>query len=221
MKTNIDVISIRQRVQFDVFDYTALSAALSGYSKPRDKITKLLASGNIIRIKKGLYCFGDALRKHALSREYLANLIYGPSYVSFKYALAYFGLIPERVDVVTSATTRRSITFDTPVGGFSYRMVTGDRYDCGADLVESTGVSFLIATPEKALVDEVWTDKRLTNPSLGGLVEYLLDDLRIDPGLVAEFDLERLRMIGKAFSSRKIDNLITCVERLWSSSPLS
>ena len=46
-----------------MFDYQALVAALSGYSKPRDKITKLLSSGAIVRIKKGLYCFGEALRK--------------------------------------------------------------------------------------------------------------------------------------------------------------
>ena len=150
-----DILSIRQRIPFDVFDYATLSSALAGYSKPRDKITKLLAGGNVVRIKKGLYCFGDALRKQALSREYLANLIYGPSYVSLGYALAFHGLIPERVETVTSVTTGRSRDFSTPIGNFTYRMLTGRRYECGADLVEADGVSFLIATPEKAISDRI------------------------------------------------------------------
>ena len=213
-----DIVSIRKLIPFDVFDYTVLVSALSDYSKARDKITKLLDSGNIVRIKKGLYCFAETLRKHALSREYVANLIYGPSYVSLEYAMAYHGLIPERVNIVTSVTTRRSRDFDTPFGRFSYRRMTENRYNCAADLAESAGISFLMATPEKALTDKVWTDKRLTNPSVSEIEEYLIDDLRLDPERLAELAGERLRRIGLAFSSRKIDNLIRYVESLRSRS---
>ena len=213
-----DIVSIRKLIPFDVFDYTVLVSALSDYSKARDKITKLLDSGNIVRIKKGLYCFAETLRKHALSREYLANLIYGPSYVSLEYAMAYHGLIPERVNIVISVTTRRSRDFDTPFGRFSYRRMTENRYNCAADLAESAGISFLMATPEKALTDKVWTDKRLTNPSVSEFEEYLIDDLRVDPERIAELAGERLRRIGLAFSSRKIDNLIRYVESLRSRS---
>lgn len=213
-----DIVSIRKLIPFDVFDYTVLVSALSEYSKARDKITKLLDSGNIVRIKKGLYCFAETLRKHALSREYVANLIYGPSYVSLEYAMAYHGLIPERVNIVTSVTTRRSRDFDTPFGRFSYRRMTENRYNCAADLAESAGISFLMATPEKALTDKVWTDKRLTNPSVSEIEEYLIDDLRLDPERLAELAGERLRRIGLAFSSRKIDNLIRYVESLRSRS---
>lgn len=81
---NGDLLSIRKRIPFDVFDYATLVSALSGYRKPRDRITKLLASGNVIRIKKGLYCFGQDMKNEPLSCEYLANLIYGPSYVSLE-----------------------------------------------------------------------------------------------------------------------------------------
>jgi len=116
---------IRRNVEGEVFDYQVLLNALAGYRKPRDKITRLLASGAVVRVKKGLYCFGEAFRKEPLSREYLANLIYGPSYVSLEYALSHHGLIPERVETVTSMTTRRSRHFDTPFGTFSYRMLNG------------------------------------------------------------------------------------------------
>ncbi|MEA3441146.1 MAG: hypothetical protein U9R58_12785 [Chloroflexota bacterium] len=105
---------IRAKIHGEIFDYQVLLYTLSGYRKPRDKITRLLAAGAIVRIKKGLYCFGDPFRKKPISREHLANLIYGPSYISIDYALSYYGLIPERVETITSVTTHRSRDFDTP-----------------------------------------------------------------------------------------------------------
>ena len=57
---------IRGKVSGEVFDYQVLLDALSGYAKPRDKITRLLADGAIVRIKKGLYCFGKAFRRALL-----------------------------------------------------------------------------------------------------------------------------------------------------------
>jgi hypothetical protein len=44
---------------------------------------------NQIRVKKGLYLFGSDYRKGPYSPEIMANKIYGPSYVSREYALAY------------------------------------------------------------------------------------------------------------------------------------
>jgi len=73
-------------------------------TRPRDKISDLLKKGTIIRVKKGLYVFGEDNRKKPYSKEILANLIYGPSYISLDYALQYHGLIPERVEAVTSVT---------------------------------------------------------------------------------------------------------------------
>jgi hypothetical protein len=81
-----EIASIRQTIDMDVFDHQAFLSTLRTYAKPRDKITRLLASGDIVRIKKGLYCFGEAFRRDPICREYLANLIYGPSYVSLNRA---------------------------------------------------------------------------------------------------------------------------------------
>lgn len=88
---------LRKLIGREEFDYPALMSALANYANPRDKVTSLLRQGVIIRVKKGLYVFGDDFRKRPFCRELLANLIYGPSYVSLDYALSYHGLIPERV----------------------------------------------------------------------------------------------------------------------------
>jgi hypothetical protein len=205
---------IRRNVKGEVFDYQVLLDALAGYRKPRDKITRLLASGAIVRLKKGLYCFGEPFRKELLSREYLANLIYGPSYVSLEYALSHHGLIPERVEAVTSVTTRRSRDFDTPFGTFTYRMLKGSRYAVGAILETARKTPFLVASPEKALADKVWTDKAFSGLRLSDYDAYLCEDLRIDRQALSKFDHSRLEVIATAYDSAKIDNLLRYLKRL-------
>jgi predicted transcriptional regulator of viral defense system len=82
-----------------------------------------MRKGVVVRVKKGLYIFGDEYRIRPFSRESLANLIYGPSIISLESALSFHGLIPERVATVTSVTPKRSKRFTTPVGCFVYRQV--------------------------------------------------------------------------------------------------
>ncbi len=205
---------IRAKIHGEVFDYQVLVDALAGYRKPRDKITRLLATGAIVRIKKGLYCFGELFRKEHISREYLANLIYGPSYISAEYALSHYGLIPERVETITSVTTRRSRNFDTPVGVFSYTMLKPSRYAVGAVFDTAGKTPYLTASPEKALVDKVWGDKRFNGRRIVEFDDYLSDDLRIDRGDLSKLDPDRLQAIAKAYDSAKINNLVRHIMRL-------
>jgi len=212
------IIEIRRKIKVDVFDYQALMDALSGYRKPRDKITRFLAGGEIIRIKKGLYCFSEVFRREPIRREYLANLIYGPSYVSLEYALSIYGLIPERVETVTSVTCRRSRNFDTAFGRFSYRMLEISRYSTGATLDSRGSVSFLVASPEKALADKVWTDKRFSGIRMADYAVYLTEDLRIDPNALDRLDLIRLQDVAAAFNSKKINNMVRYLKLIKESS---
>jgi hypothetical protein len=48
-------ISLRLESDTEEFDYTAWMAALSDLAKPHGKITHLLRSGEIIRIKNGVW----------------------------------------------------------------------------------------------------------------------------------------------------------------------
>ena len=203
-----DMAHLRTVIQRDVFDYQQLIECLSHLKKPRDKIRILLRRGDIIRIRKGLYTFGEAYRRSPLSRELLANLIYGPSYISLDYALSYHNLIPERVAVVTSVTVGRSRTYRTFFGDFSYRTLTIFRYATGALLESLDGSSFLIASPEKALIDKVWSDKRFSGTSLTDFGAYLEDDLRIEREQLNTLDFDRLEAINKAYNSQKIGTLL-------------
>jgi hypothetical protein len=175
---------------------------------------RLLDAGDIVRVKKGLYVFGDAYRRALVSRELLANLIYGPSYISLDYALAWHGLIPERVTAVTSVTTGRSRTFTTPFGLFTYRSLPEPRYATGALLRQGEQESFLLASPEKALADKVWDDKRFSGATIAAYEDYLARDLRVDIDRLRLLDGERLEAVRVAYNARKIDRLIRYVDTI-------
>jgi predicted transcriptional regulator of viral defense system len=77
--------------------------------------------GEIIRLKKSLYVVSDKISRKSVSRELVANHLYGASYISFETALAYYGMIPERVYTVRSMTTKRAKNFTTLLGNFEYK----------------------------------------------------------------------------------------------------
>jgi len=186
------------------FDYPALMAALSEYANPRDKVTALLLRGDIIRVKKGLYLFGDQLRRRPYSLELLANLVYGPSFVSLDSALSFHGLIPERVEATTSVATKRPKTFNTPVGSFIYRQAPREYFPLGMDRVEEGDVAFLIAVPERALADKIRDDRRHSLRTQAEAARYLFEDLRIDREEFEQMDPDFLGKLAEAARSRKI-----------------
>jgi len=196
---------IRKAVSQDVFDYTQLMHALNNYSKPRDVVTLLIRKGRLMRIRKGLYIFGEGWRIKEISREMLANLIYGPSVVSLEYALSWHGLIPERVYTITSVASGRSRIFETPLGRYTYRQQSPERLSYGASLQNNPSGNWLLATPLKALADKVWADKSFKPSSPSSFSYYLFDDLRIDENDLARYcNFNTLHELEKVCSIRKV-----------------
>jgi hypothetical protein len=208
-------VDVRTRIQPEIFDYQTLNDALRDLSSPRDKITRLLREGVLIRIKKGLYIFGDRYRRHPYSKELLANLIYGPSYVSLDYALAYHGLIPERVEALTSVTPNRSRRFATPVGLFTYRQIPLSAYEAGMVRVESGPEQvFLIASPEKALADKIVSVRGTHIVSAAEMGRFLENDLRIDAEAIRVLSAEQIDDFSGRYRSRRLRFLSMVVRRL-------
>ncbi|MBW2675016.1 MAG: hypothetical protein JRD89_16660 [Deltaproteobacteria bacterium] len=206
---------IRKQVPFEEFDYQTLMTCLKDYARPRDKISALIRKGHIIRVKKGLYVFGDDFRRSPLSRELLANLIYGPSCVSLDYALHYYGFIPERVEAVTSVTSGRAKRFSSPFGLFIYSRIPLAAYQLDIDRVSlDDGRSFLIATPEKAIADKIAHSRGTGLATQREMEVYLLDNLRIDSETLTPLDPDRIDRIAQACRSRKIRLLAGVIRRL-------
>ena len=206
---------LRANIAGEEFDYHALLDSLQEYDRPRDKITSLLKHGAVVRVKKGIYVFGERYKRRPFSTEVLANMICGPSYISLDYALHYYGLIPERVEAVTSITVSRGRRFSTPVGLFIYHGVPMRAYPIGIDQVEfERGRSFLIATPEKALADKIQADRGTAIRTQAEMRTYLLDSLRIDPEGLGRLNAETISVIADRYRSRKLRLLSGLVRRL-------
>lgn len=206
------ITDLRKQIPEEIFDYQTLILQLKGYSSPRDRITRLIDSGEIIRIRKGLYVFEEAFRRKPLSLHSLANILYGPSYVSLEYALYHYGLIPERVMEITSVTPGRSKRYLTPVGRFSYRHIPLGCFASGMDLiVNDAGSSCLMAVKEKALVDKVHIGPQLR--TISEVERYLLDDLRLSAADLMTFNLARITDYCKEYDSGKSALLVQFFEK--------
>jgi hypothetical protein len=206
--------NLRARVNGEEFDYQTLLDSLKQYGHPRDKITSLLRQKAIIRVKKGIYVFGPKYARRPYSREILANLIYGPSCISLDFALHYHGLIPERVEAVTSVTSGRGRRFHTPVGLFIYRPVPPEAFSVGIDQVEiEGGRSFLIAVPEKAIADKIQDDRGTGIRNQEDMRQYLTQSLRIDAENIGNLHAETVSILAERYGSRKLQLLTKVIRR--------
>ncbi len=205
---------MRRKITGEEFDYQALLDGLREYDRPRDKITALLRKGEIIRVKKGIYVFGERYRRRPFSREVLANMVYGPSYISLETALHHHGLIPEGVEAMTSVTDGRERRFFTPLGLFTYRRIPARAYPIGIDQVEIGGGAFLMATPEKALADKIQAERGLALRNREEMRAYLCENLRIDPDALGRLNAKTISLIADRYRSRKLRLLSGLIAKL-------
>lgn len=166
---------------------------LREYKRPYDKIDYWVKSGDLIQVKKGLYVMGKQFSDKSPNPNLLANQIYGPSYVSMDTALAYHGMIPERVYQVSSVTTKPSKAFDTALGRFDYLHVKPSYYSFGIENYGNpTSGYFMLASPEKALWDKIVLTSGVIFRSKLDVMQFLEEDMRIDLSAVSAWNLEHL-----------------------------
>jgi predicted transcriptional regulator of viral defense system len=194
--------------QFGVIpiDYRTLITILGNYKSPKDKVTRMEKDGEIIRLKKGLFVVAQKNHLQPISKELIANHFYGPSYVSCETALSFYGLIPERVYVTKSITTKRTRSYVTSIGNFEYISLRQDYFAIGIrqEIVENK-YAFMIATPEKALCDMIVTTKGLKIQSMKAMQVYLEEDLRMDISIVQNFNIEIIRQCNSVSNKKKTE----------------
>lgn len=185
-----------------------LKKDLKNYSNKNNKISRDIKNGKLIKIKNGLYetDFNTA-------GYLLASSIYGPSYLSFDFALYYYGLIPEKVVVYTNATfnKKKKKQYNTPFGTFLYRDVPKEVYSVGINLVIEGKYSYQIATPEKALCDKLYTLNPVKN--MTEFEKLLFNDLRIDIQELKKISIENIEEISKKYHSTNVNLLYKYLRR--------
>lgn len=180
-------------------DKLVVMESLQGYASPRSKLTRMLNSKELLHIRRGLYL---AESETPFSLKTLANIIAGPSYVSFESALDYYGFIPERVVNVTSAIygKNKNKRFETPVGSFIYYHIPEAVYFMEYRRLETEGHPYLIATAEKAICDTLYQHRQVT--TLSGLSKLIYEDLRVESDSLKSLDLEIIKALAPGYSKK-------------------
>lgn len=178
---------------------------LSDYTNPHDFLFRLVKRGDLIRLKNGFFVIAEKIKKSPVPYPQIGNLLYGPSYISFEWALQFYGMIPEGVYVITSTSSTKSKNFKTPLGTFLYTYLSHSRFSIGIDQKENFAGKFLIATPEKALADLIHFKSKHLNPK--DLLVDLIEGRRIDEDVLKGLDKALLSEIAENYRSRTVTNL--------------
>lgn len=190
-----------------------LMPLLREYSNPRDFIARLVKKGDLIRLKNGFFVIAEKIKKDPVPFAQIANLLYGPSYISFEWALSYYGMIPEGVYVITNASATKSKSFNTPLGTFDYHFLSHARYAIGIDQKENRAGRFLIATPEKSLADLVhFKNGKLETPQ--DMLIDLIEARRIDEEDLKKLDKSHLAEVAKSYRSQAVMQLVKALDLL-------
>jgi predicted transcriptional regulator of viral defense system len=181
---------------------------LAGEKSPADvrsQLSRWVRSGRVIQLRRQVYALAEPYRKSAPHPFAVANALRRSSYVSLQSALAYYGMIPEYVPVVTSVTTGRPEEITNPLGRFQFRHVSVGLFRGFADVEVSSGQRILMATPQKALVDLLYLTPHSDEVAF-------LEELRIQRSRV--FDAAALRVEAAHSGSAKVLRAVERLERL-------
>ena len=185
-----------------------IAEELHDYASPKARQTRMIKSGQLIQIRRGL--FVDDV---STSPRVLAAVLYGPSYISFQFALASYGLIPERVAVLTSAVFNKNKdkVFRTPLGEFRYLYLPSAVYPYGIRQEEQDGASYLIATPEKALCDALYKVPPVT--SVAEMDDLLLENWRMDRDELMKLDRDFIAWIAPRYRRKSLNALVAWFQK--------
>lgn len=206
-----------KQIQTPYIDSQTLLTFFHGYQKPREKILRLVKNQELIRLKNGFYLITEKIEKNGfLSPPYeqIANLLYGPSYVSLEWALSFYGLIPEKVQLVTSVCLGRNKFFATSLKNFSYMHLAKAYYPLGVTQKKESQFlgNFFLATAEKALIDFVYF--KFKNLNEKEFAEQLFESHRFDSYLLKEMNQAALKEIASYYRCKKVKYLVKLVSAL-------
>lgn len=178
------------------------------YSNPLDKIKRDSQKGVIFRITRGLY---ETDRN--VDPCLLASSILSPSYLSFDWALSFYGLIPERAVAITSASLgiRKNKTYSNVFGRYEFSDVPSKVFPRGLTYLEKGEYAVKIATKEKAICDSL-SKWRVVN-NISELKELLFEDKRIDEDEFSTCDFNSLIKIAALYHKKNLDLLIKLIRK--------
>lgn len=164
----------------------------------RTNYTRWVKQGLLLRLRQEWYAFPDMLKEPDFAR-FVAERIYRPSYISLHSALSFYGMIPEAVVRITSVSTLKTVSFENDFGQYSYQSVKPTYFFGYAPRQTLSGRSFMLAHPEKALLDLLYLYPQYNT-------EDEIEELRLDEDyMTSELNLERLEEYQHRIGSKALD----------------
>ena len=176
-----------------VFPSALLLAGEVSTAEVRLQLSRWVKSGRLLQLRRGLYSLAPMWRKVEPHPFLVANRLQPGSFVSLQSALAFHGVIPEHVPVVTSVGPGRPETVHNPLGAFQFNHLAGSLFFGYSRMEVATRQFAFVASPEKALLD-------LIHLTPGADSENYLRELRLqNPEAMDLSTLDELaRRSGKA-----------------------
>lgn len=197
-----------------LFDFTAVRNLFPGITDGARKllVQRACKSGEIIRLSPGSYILAPEYRKSEPHPFVVASMLRFPSHISLESALSYHSLIPEAVFQVSSVTTKRSRTFHTPLGVFSFYRVPALAPLAGVETLKFDERFWApVATPLRAIADKLYLTSKVTWEENG--IEFLTESLRIERADLEGLSFSRLGEILQSFKSSRVTGYLTSLKR--------
>jgi hypothetical protein len=196
-----------------VFNEVQLQRVLGG-SKARcyGLVNRALKSGELVRVKRGLYVLGDKFRDHSIHPFVLAQALVPGSYISLETALAHHGWIPEAVYSVASILPgRKSKLYDNEkLGSFEFHPLatnTGHFLEL-VSRQQHENQTMLVAKPVRALMDLVCLRKK----EWQGL-DWLTEGLRIDTEYLRTITNADIRILKLVYKHKRTETFLENLSR--------
>lgn len=171
-------------------------------------ISRWLKSGDIFRLKNGIYCTKESFKAKSQElgyRELIANILRFPSYVSMEYVLASFDVLTEAIYIITSATSKCSRSYKNPAGTYVYRSLNKELF-CGYERKSFLGQDYLIAKKPKALFDYLYF--KLDSLAADFTTRNMAEELRLNMTVFTKEDFKQMEKYALIADNKKLSSLI-------------
>ncbi|MBU3925368.1 hypothetical protein KKB43_03020 [Patescibacteria group bacterium] len=165
-------------------------------------------AGKLIGLKKGVYVSREYIDKIEKSgtvgfyAEFIANILYIPSYLSLEYVLYEHNILTEIPVNITSISKNKTARFSNEFGNFLYHKIKSDLFT-GFTIVKKGDFIIFKATKAKALFDFLYFRKNLIMDRKAFL------ELRLNLENLNKKDLSELKKYINIEGSKKMKEILS------------
>lgn len=204
---------LRHLAELSYFDKNTLSQFVTCSARALyENINRWLKKGILIQLKKGMYVTNQyylSAKDKGLYREFLANKLREPSYLSLEYVLQKYGVLTEAIYSYTSVTLKSKRIYHNKLGNFIYHNIKEDLFT-GYTINSRDGIEIKEASVAKALFDYLYYKLRHAN----NISVELLMSLRLNLDLFSYKDFKELALYSERCGWKKFKSLTKLLKKI-------